>query len=434
MFKRILIAGHGELAFRVGQTCERIGVETVAPDPADPTILQDADRLVALAKAEGAEAIHPGHTTPGTRAALARAANEAGLMLVGPPVETLATMADKALCREAAMKADVRVVPFESASSLEEAKAAADRLGLPVVIKPLVGADALGVTLVREVEDFDAAYRASETVARTHFHDARVAVERYIDMPRQLEITVVVDAEGKPIALTERECSLQRNFIPEIAESPSPLLTQMADGEALRGALLDACFRMSEVLELRGVASFEFLLDPENRFFFVEANSDLHGAMLASEMLTGVDPVELQLRLAAGEDLNLDNELRSNGHAFEVCVVSEAAPDGPAGGRVSAMRFPPAPHGKVRIEPYVDLEDQVAEEGRPILARIATYAPIRHHALLALDRTLAETQIKPMGTNTSFLRRVLNHDSFRAGQYDTEFAHRLVHGYGRLQA
>ena len=289
------------------------------------------------------------------------------------------------------------------------------------VLDLFAGTGAIGVTPCDEPAELEDALRRASELARDTFGDARIYMEKAIVHPREIEVTVVCDAHGNRTTLGERETSLQRIRRKLIAESPSPLLLQRADGDSLRDALADAALRVAEEIGLTGVATFEFLLDLDCRIYFLEANADMHGAIIATELLTGVDPIELQLSLAAGEVLADEARLTpSGGHAFEVRVVADRN-----GQTVETFRFPPAPHGKVRVEPAFEPGVPIETDLDPLVARIATYAPIRHQALLALDRTLAETSVSPVGTNLTFLRRVLNHDSFRAGYYDLGFCERL---------
>lgn len=425
MFETVLITGDGEVAARVERTCKRIGIDICSAG--DVTGIAgwrpNVEAVLEAAARTKPHALHPGYVSPATRTRLAKAMREEGIGFVGPSTSALEVMQDKLALREAAMRTGVRVVPGGDGAitDVDAARQLAESLGYPVVVKPVAGTAAVGITPVDEPTELEDALRRASELARDTFGDARVFMEKALEMPREIEVTVVCDEHGGRTTLGERETSLQRSRDKLIAESPSPLLLQRADGESLRDALADSALRIAEEIGLTGLATFEFLLDMDCRIHFLEANADMHGAIVATELLTGVDPIELQLSLAAGEPLSDEARLRpAGGHAFEVRIVADRR-----GQSVDAFRFPPAPHGKVRVEPSVELGVPIDTELEPLVARIATYAPIRHQALLSLDRTLAETTVSPLGTNLTFLRRVLNHDSFRAGYYDLGFCQRL---------
>ena len=424
MFDTILITGDEEVAARVERTCKRLGVDLADAGDVEGTRgwRPDVDAVVGAAERTGAKAVHPGYVAPLRRTALARALRERGIGFVGPSTVALEAMQDKLAMRAAAERVGVRVVPggAEPLRDLAHARSVAGDLGFPLVIKPIAGTAALGVEVAHDEEGVEIAVGRARERASDTFGDARVLAEKMVETPREIEVTVVVGPNGTSTTLVERETSIQRGYDKLIAESPSPLLGQRADGESLREALADAALRIATEIQLEGLATFEFLLDAECRVYFLEANADMHGAILATEMATGIDPIELQMQLASGEPLEDEARLTASGHAFEVRVIADRR-----GEKVRSFRFPPSPHGKVRFEPAVEPLVPMQTELEPLVARIATFAPIRHQALLALDRALAETSVAPIGTNLTFLRRVLNHDSFRAGQYDVGFTERL---------
>ena len=423
MFDSILITGDAELAARVERTCKRIGVDIAdAGDaPATRGFRPDVAAIVDAAVRTGAKAVHPGYIAPARRTALARALREQGIACVAPSTESLDVMQDKLAMRAAAERAGVRVVPgSEPIETLASARAAAGELGYPVVVKPISGTGALGVAIANNDEELEAAFAHARGAASDTFEDGRVLVEKQLYEAREIEVTVICDAHGTSTTLAERETSLQRGFDKVLAESPSPLLLTRADGESLREGLADAALRIATEMQLAGLATFEFLLDTDCRVHFLEANADMYGAILATEMATGIDPIEMQMQIASNEPLESEARLAASGHAFEVRIIADHE-----GEAVRTVRFPPAPQGKVRFEPAVEPGETLGSELAPLIARVATFASVRHQAMLALDRTLAETSIAPIGTNVTFLRRVLNHDSFRAGQYDLAFAERL---------
>jgi len=430
-FDSILISGRGEVATRIERTCRRMGIEVLSADlpPSPHPLLPNSEAIVQAAKEVGAKAVHPGYVGPRSRAELAMLARAEGLVFVGPSNEALAVMADKvALCAHAE-EAGLRPIEKSAAcSSRAELEAAADALDFPVFVKPVAGTAGIGVTRVDDEEDVGAAFDAVAEAAAAAFGDERVYVERAISRPRQVEVTIVADAHGKQIALSERECSIQRRHQVLIAETPSPWLEAHPEGEAVRGMLIDQALRLGEKLSLTGVFTVEFLVDVPGRIWFLEANADMQGAVLVTEMVTGHDPIELALNTAAAAPLVDEERLVPRGHAFEVRVCAEDPSNAfrPTSGPIGELRFPPAPQRKVRIEPSVSPGDEVPSGVEPLLSRVATFAPGRHDALLWLDRCLAETTIEGPGHNVEFLRRILNHESFRAGTYDTSFAHRIL--------
>ncbi len=430
-FDSILISGLGEVASRVARTCRRLSIDVLSaslPTPPHP-LVPDAEAIVAAAQELGASAIHPGYVGPRSRAELAMLTRAANLSFVGPSSEALAIMADKVALSDRAEAGGLR--PIEKSSASEDrstlAEAAAD-IGYPVFVKPVAGTAGIGVYRVDDEEDFGAAFGAAADAARTAFGDPRLYVERALDRPRQIEVTIVADAHDNRAALSERECSIQRRHQVLIAETPSPWLGAHPEGEAVREMLIDQALRLAEQLSLTGVFTVEFLVDVDGHIHFLEANADMQGAVLVTEMVTGYDPIELSLTAAAGAPITEDERLASRGHAFEVRICAEDPEDGfrRTEGSVTEMRFPPAPARKVRIEPAVEVGASVPLGVEPLLARLATFAPGRHDALLWLDRALAETVIEGPANNLAFLRRVLNHEAFRAGSYDTSFVQRIM--------
>jgi acetyl/propionyl-CoA carboxylase alpha subunit len=431
LFESIMISGTGDVANRIERTCRRMGIEVLSaevPEPSHP-LLPHCEEIIAAAKRIGVKALHPGYVGPRSRTELALLARAEGIAFVGPSNEALAMMADKVTLSARAEEAGLHPIPKSSASSdKSELRAAAETLGYPVFLKPVTGTAGIGVVLVDDEEDFGAAFDASTEAARTAFGDTELYVERAIERPRHIELTIILDADGKEAALSERECSVQRRHQVSIAETPSPWLSAHPEGEAIREMLINQALCLAERLTLVGVFTVEFLVDVPGRVWFLEANADMQGAVLVTEMVTGHDPIELALATAAGRPVVDEERLVPRGHAFEARVCAEDPDDGfrRSSGPVTEMRFPPAPQRKVRIEPSIAIGEEAPRGVEPLLARIATFAPGRHDALLWLDRTLAETVIEGPANNIAFLRRILNHESFRAGAYDTAFAQRIL--------
>ncbi|MEM9193603.1 MAG: biotin carboxylase N-terminal domain-containing protein [Myxococcota bacterium] len=430
VFETLLIAGQGEVAKRVEQTCRRIGLDLASAEGIEGNAWHPSpDGILQAASRTGATAVHPGYVAPRARTEIARAVFEKGLAFVGPSLTALEYIEDKPKMRDLARELGLPVLPGTAAvEDPEEARRAADELDYPLAIKSVAGTAALGLRLAEDEDDFANAFAEAQAEANEHFGIAAMYLERWLEKPRQIEVTVVADMHGRRATLGERECSLQRRSQVLVAESPSPLLAQCWDGETKREVLSEACLGLAEGIGLQGVATFEFLVDVEGVFYFLEANADMHGATLVTEMLTGLDPIELQLEIAAGNPLGESARFRTNGHAFEVRVCAEDPSQGFSrdDNPVDSIQFPPAAPSKVRIERAIEPGEAATARAEPLVARVATFAPIRHHALLRLDRTLAEASVEPVQSNLSFLRQVLGHEAFRAGQYDTGFAQRIL--------
>ncbi len=431
--ERILIVGPSEHAARVERTCRRLGLDVLVAggDVAEHPHRPDPESLVRTAIDAGANAIHPGHVAPRTRAELGMFAREAGLVLVAPSSESLACLADKTVLRARAASAGLRIIEgSDPVASPDAALDAADRLGYPVMLKPVGGADGVGVKRCLDADDLRGAFDASSEQAGRAHGDSRLYVERALDRPRQLDIVVLRDSTGAAAALTECECSVRRLNRVLIAETPSPYVLALPDGEALRELLVDHALRIAAELTLVGVATIELLVDPDGHVHFLEANADAHPSSLTTELLSGIDVHELSLVLACGGEVGDEARLLAYGHAFEARLVAEDPDDAfrTQPGVVDEMRFPPAPHGRVRIETTVEPGEAPSNGIEALVARIGTSGPVRHDALLSLDRTLAECFVGPVPTNAEFLRRVIAAESFRAGQYDVTFTEQVLSG------
>jgi len=415
----IVITGEAGTALQLERTCRRIGLDVAAY--AETSLRPDAAKVVACARELGASGVHPGRVAPQVRAELARATKEAGLLFVGPTVSEPDLFEDKIALRAAAEAAGIRV-PAGSEGAVEDATALAEaeRIGYPMVVKPIAGTSAVGVRVVDDPEDIRAAVAWCRAEAAALLGDDRVYFERAIPETRQLEVVVAVDSAGSATTLTEQETSLQSNWHPMVIESPSPLLLSRGDGEAMREALWDAALRLAEAMGLRGgMATFEFLLDAEARVYLTDCNANACRSSLAAELTTRIVPIELEIDLARGEPLGDPLRLAASGHGIEMTVRAAA---GNAGATIEHLRFPPVAHGKARIEAFIDPGGVLAELPEPPVARVAAFAQVRHLALLALDRILAGTETAPVQSNIAALRAMLGHESFRAGQYHAGFA------------
>ncbi|HEY2733919.1 MAG TPA: biotin carboxylase N-terminal domain-containing protein [Polyangiales bacterium] len=452
MFDKVLIANRGAIAVRIARTCERLGIATVAiyseveqeslhRTTCDESVcvggarVQDSylnqEAILAAAKSTGAQAIHPGYGLLSENANFVRAIEAAGLVFIGPSADAIELFGDKVRAKALARQAGVRVTPGsdEAINDLGVAAVEADRIGYPVLVKAAGGGGGIGMQVVNDPEELAKALEVCAGRARAAFGDDRVYIERYIDRPRHVEVQVIGDRHGQLVALGERECSIQRRHQKIIEESPAPALVFSRKTEERRMALFDSALRIGLEAGYYNAGTAEFILDSDGNAYFMEWNPRLQVEHAVTEMCTGLDLVELQLKVAAGEALPPE-ALRAEprGHAMEARIYAEDAQKGfiPKPGEVKTLRWPPLAPGALRIETGIAPGSTVTHHYDPMVAKIITFGATRHQAILTLDRVLAETEIEPLVTNVGFLREVLAHESFRAGQYDTDFVRRLL--------
>ena len=452
MFEKVLIANRGAIAIRIARTCERLGIGSVAiysEAEADglhkqacdeavcvgPARIEDSylnqEAILEAAKRTGAQAIHPGYGMLSENAAFVRAIEAAGLVFIGPSADAIELFGDKVRSKALAREAGVRVTPGsdEVISDLAQAAFEAERIGYPVLIKAAGGGGGIGMQVVSEPDELAAALTTCADRARAAFGDDRLYLERYIDRPRHVEVQVLGDRHGQLVALGERECSIQRRHQKIIEESPAPLLAFSRNSEDRRLSLFDAALRIAQEAGYYNAGTAEFIVDCDNRAYFMEWNPRLQVEHAVTEMCTGLDLVELQLRVAAGEPLpNEALRAEPRGHAIEARIYAEDATKGflPRPGDVKTLRWPTLAPGSLRIESAIAAGSKVTAHYDPMVAKVITFGATRHQAILTLDRVLAETEIEPLVTNLTFLRQVLANEAFRAGQYDTDFVQRLL--------
>ncbi len=434
MFEAVLIANRGEIARRVIRTLDRLGVRSVALYvPADRRAphVREADEAVAVdsyldiaavvdaCRRSGAGALHPGYGFLSENPALARACLDAGVMFVGPPPEASELMGDKVRAKEAAASAGVPTVP-----SFSEAEArSTDADGYPLLVKAAAGGGGRGMRIVGRREELDDALASARREAQAGFGDDRVFIERFLPRARHLEVQVIADGYGTVLHLGERECSLQRRHQKVLEETPSPVVTPQ-----LRAAL------GAEAVALAGAAGYvnagtvEFIADYEDpsQHYFLEMNARLQVEHPVTEMVTGLDLVELQLRVAAGEPLPLTQDaVRMNGHAIEVRVNAEDATRDflPSAGRVLAYRRPAGT--AVRVDDAIEPGSQIDTSFDSLLAKVIVHAGDRGTALARLDHALARTAILGVTTTTGYLRALVGTEEVRDGRMDTRLIERL---------
>ncbi|MFE1951224.1 biotin carboxylase N-terminal domain-containing protein [Streptomyces sp. NPDC059524] len=444
MFETVLVANRGEIAVRVIRTLRALGVRSVAvysdadadarhvreadeavrigPPPASESYLS-AERIVEAARATGAQAVHPGYGFLAENAAFARACEEAGLAFIGPSADAIALMGDKIRAKETVQAAGVPVVPGGRDPELADA---ARELGAPVLLKPSAGGGGKGMRLVRDLTVLEDEIAAARREARASFGDDTLLVERWIDRPRHIEIQVLADAHGNVVHLGERECSLQRRHQKVIEEAPSVLLD-----EKTRAAMGAAAVEAARSCGYRGAGTVEFIVPGEDpsAYYFMEMNTRLQVEHPVTELVTGLDLVEWQLRVAAGEPLGFtQDDITLTGHAVEARLCAEDPARGflPSGGTVLALSEPEG--DGVRTDSGLSEGTEVSSLYDPMLAKVIAYGPDRDTALRRLRAALARTVTLGVPTNAGFLRRLLAHPAVVAGELDTGLVEREVDG------
>ncbi|MFE9534345.1 acetyl/propionyl/methylcrotonyl-CoA carboxylase subunit alpha [Streptomyces sp. NPDC006691] len=445
MFTTVLVANRGEIAVRVIRTLRRLGIRSVAvfsDADAQARHVREADTAVRIGPAAasasylrpellidaalrtGAQAVHPGYGFLAENAGFAAACAEAGLVFIGPSAEAISLMGDKIRAKETVRAAGVPVVPGSSGSGLtdDQLASAAREIGMPVLLKPSAGGGGKGMRLVREEALLGDEIAAARREARSSFGDDTLLVERWVDRPRHIEIQVLADGHGNVIHLGERECSLQRRHQKIIEEAPSVLLD-----EETRAAMGEAAVQAARSCGYSGAGTVEFIVpgsDPSS-YYFMEMNTRLQVEHPVTELITGVDLVEWQLRVAAGERLPYEQkDITLTGHAIEARLCAEDPARGflPSGGTVLALREPQG--DGVRTDSGLSEGTEVGSLYDPMLSKVIAYGPDRATALRKLRAALAGTVTLGVPTNAGFLRRLLAHPDVVAGELDTGLVER----------
>jgi propionyl-CoA carboxylase alpha chain/3-methylcrotonyl-CoA carboxylase alpha subunit len=443
MLRRVLIANRGEIARRIARTCERLGVDwvgvysdadraadhlrgaaatvAIGPGPATASYLR-AEAMVAAALSTGCDAVHPGYGFLSENPTFARMVAEAGLIFVGPDADTIAAMGDKATAKRLMQAAGVPVVPgsVEAVEDPDILARLAKICGYPLILKPVAGGGGKGMQVVDRPDDLASAVQAAIRVGRAAFGDGRLLVERYIQRPRHVEVQVFGDRHGNVVHLFERECSLQRRHQKIVEEAPAPHLAP-----ATRNALLEAAVQGARAIDYVGAGTFEFILGSDEAFHFLEVNTRLQVEHPVTEAITGLDLVEWQLRVAAGEALPLaQSAIQTNGHAIE-CRVYAEDPDRdfqPAPGRAIAVRWP----DDLRVDAAFDTTGDVPPFYDPMVAKLVAHAPTRTEAIERLRRGIDRTRTLGLTTNLAFVTTLLSDPNVVAGRVDTGLVDRLA--------
>jgi acetyl-CoA carboxylase biotin carboxylase subunit len=438
MFSRVLVANRGEIAVRVIRALHELDVEAVAvysTADADSLHVRLADRavkigppaaaqsylsipaVIAAAETTGCEAIHPGYGFLSENPDLVRACAENDLVFVGPPADVMERMGDKARAKEEMRAANVPLVPgTEGAATVDEARAAAADLGFPVLLKATAGGGGKGMRLVHEARELEAAYSTARAEAEAAFGDGSLYVEKALVPARHVEIQVLCDRQGGVLTLGERECSIQRRHQKLIEESPSPALDP-----GLREEMEAAAERACRAIGYENAGTFEFLLGPDGTFHFIELNARLQVEHPVSELVTGIDVVREQLRIAAGEPLALTGRAPRRGHALELRLNAEDPTNdfAPAPGRITRFRPPLGPG--IRIDTFLEEGSAISPYYDSLIAKLIVWAEDRDAAIARGIRALEELELEGIPTTRELALDVLRSPEFRSGDYSTSF-------------
>jgi 3-methylcrotonyl-CoA carboxylase alpha subunit len=440
--KTILIANRGEIACRIMRTCRLMGIQTIALYADDEALfphVEQADQSVSLgsgalsetylnqekiidiAKKYGADAIHPGYGFLSERASFVKKVEAAGLIFIGPTAGNMEQMGDKYHSKLLAAELKLPLIPGHHGENQESAhlRKEAEKVGLPLLIKASAGGGGKGMRIVRSMSEFDEALEGCKREAKNSFGDDVVLIERYIEKPHHIEIQVLCDQHGNFLYLGERECSIQRRYQKVIEESPSPFMT-----ESLRKAMGEASVKLCQHMQYRGVGTIEFIVDEQRNFYFLEMNTRLQVEHPVTEMVTGLDLVEWQIRVANREKLSFtQDDIKLSGHALEVRVYSEN-PDQqflPTDGTFTKIGALSAGLEGVRVDTGLREGLPVLLHYDPMVAKVITHDTTRKGAIIQMDQALRELGFLGVKTNLSYVIRVLKHEDFCRGSYHTGF-------------
>ncbi|MGB7323864.1 MAG: acetyl-CoA carboxylase biotin carboxylase subunit [Rubripirellula sp.] len=443
MFQKILIANRGEIALRIIRACREMGIASVAvysqadADSMHVRLADEAycigsarssdsylkiDQIIAAAEVSGADAIHPGYGFLAENAHFNEVCRSSGFEFIGPSPTAMEKLGDKNTARSMAIASDVPVVPGSDGLIEDGAKALeiAKKIGFPVLIKATAGGGGKGMRVAEAEDSLVKAVEQARTEAQAAFGNGGVYLERYVGRPRHIEVQVIADSHGNVCHLFERDCSVQRRHQKLIEEAPSPNLP-----EARRQEICDAAVRMIRGADYSNAGTVEFIVDQDDNFYFIEVNARIQVEHPVSEMITGVDLIKEQIRVAAGEPLSFKQEdLVVTGHALE-CRINAENPDKnfqPNPGKITSM-FAPGGLG-VRFDSHVYSGYSVPPHYDSMIGKLIIHRPTRAEAIATMRRALAELQVEGISTTASFHDKVLQHPEFVAGTHDTKFVER----------
>ena len=441
MFKKILIANRGEIAIRVMQTCKRLGIKTVAiyseadtnarhvkeadeavyvgPSPSTESYL-NVNAIMKAIDQTGAEAVHPGYGFLSENADFAETLAKRGIVLIGPSPKAIQLMGDKIESKKIAKKAGVNVVPggTDAVETERDAVRMAGKIGYPVMIKAAAGGGGKGMRIARSEDELKEGMRAAASEAASSFGDARVFIEKFFDNPRHIEIQILADTHGNVIHLHERECSIQRRHQKVIEEAPSPFVD-----ESLRSKMGKQAVALAKKVDYHSAGTVEFIMDEEGHFYFLEMNTRLQVEHRVTELITGLDLVEQMIRVAAGEELDIEQkEVKIHGWAFESRIYAEDPKRSflPSVGRVTRYREPEMADS-VLVDSGVYEGGEVSMFYDPMVAKVCTHAPTRGQAIEMMKSALSAYVIEGITHNMNFLQAILSNARFVAGDMSTNF-------------
>jgi len=443
MFDKVLIANRGEIAVRIIRACREVGLKTVAvysdadrqglhvryadeayrlgPAPSRDSYLR-GDLIIDIARKCGAAAIHPGYGFLAERADFAEACHQAGLVFIGPNPSSISAMGDKAVARSTVARAGVPVVPGtegEGALNDEELLRLAPRIGFPLLIKATAGGGGKGMREVHDLDEMPGLLQSARREAEAAFGDGNVYLENVVEGARHIEIQILADAQGNVIHLGERECSIQRRHQKLLEESPSPFI---ADDETFRQTLGAVAVRAAQAVHYLNAGTIEFLVDKDKNYYFLEMNTRLQVEHPVTEMVTGVDIVKEQLRIARGRALShKQEEIRSNGWAIECRINAEDPYNNfiPSTGRITHTLLPTGPG--IRVDTGVYIGFDVSPYYDSLISKLIVWGGTRGEAILRMRRALEEYKILGVRNNIPFHQRLMDSTRFQGGQYDTRF-------------
>ncbi|MFJ5760745.1 acetyl-CoA carboxylase biotin carboxylase subunit [Neobacillus sp. NPDC093182] len=444
MFKKVLIANRGEIAVRVIRTCKALGITTIgvySEADADAPHVKMADeayliggsrvaesylninKILEVAQASGAEAIHPGYGLLSENAEFARRCEEAGLIFIGPSPNVISKMGSKIESRKVMEEAGVPVVPGITypLSDAEEAVEVADHIGYPVMLKASAGGGGIGMQVVQNGDEIRKAFAGNQKRATDFFGDGSMYIEKFVANPRHIEIQILADGFGNTVYLWERECSIQRRHQKVVEEAPSSFIT-----EDTRTKMGEAAVKAAKSIGYKNAGTIEFLVDEEQNFYFLEMNTRLQVEHPVTEEITGLDLVEQQLQIAAGQPLNFSQEeVKREGHAIEVRIYAEDPKTFfPSPGKITKLELPNGPgvrhelaiHGQSVVTPFYD----------PMIAKLVVKGSSRDEAINRLQAALADYHIEGIKTNIPMLQEVVAHSAFHSGDTTTDFVSKYL--------
>ncbi|MCS7230220.1 MAG: acetyl-CoA carboxylase biotin carboxylase subunit [Candidatus Kryptonium sp.] len=437
---RILIANRGEIAVRVMRTCKMLGFETIAvysevdkdkpfvamadyaecigeANPADTYL--NMEKIVNVAKKLRADAIHPGYGFLSENEDFAKLVQDNGIIFIGPSPDAIKKMGDKLEAREIAKIAGAPIVPGSESpiSSVEEAVEIAKKIGFPILIKAAAGGGGKGMRIVYEESELESAIRGAKNEAKFAFGDDRVYIEKYVEEPHHIEVQIIADKFGNVVALGERECSIQRRHQKVIEETPSPIVTP-----ELRQKLFESAIKISKAVNYENAGTVEFIVDKNRNFYFLEMNTRLQVEHPITEMVTGIDIVAEQIKVAFGNKLSFSQEdIKPRGHAIECRIYAEDPLNNflPSTGKITEIKQPSGPW--VRVDAGIEAGNEITIHYDPMISKLVTWGKDRIEAIERMKVALSEYKIYGVKTTIPFCLWVMKNEFFRQGKYDTHF-------------